>query len=181
MACKMSRRTRRARGKPAGVGVCSATAWFVVAGALALMLVGCDRPHRVGEHVWVNWEGGRFRAFVVARMGEARYRVQFEGCDSTWQRDLLLDKIEGRVDEVEAARSPSVVACAPIGPTNRATANGRSAPYKMGDRVRVRWRGSVYAGTIAGVPSPDRFLIHYEGYENAWDEVVSLERIEGAR
>jgi len=148
---------------------------------LALWLGACDKPHRIGEHVWVRWDAGRYRAFVVARMGEARYRVQFEGCDGTWQRDVPLEHVEGRVEESEAARSPERVACAPNGPMSRSTAQGRNSSYKVGDRVRVRWRDSVYHATVAQVVSPDRFLVHYDGYENAWDEVVPLDRIEGVR
>jgi hypothetical protein len=148
---------------------------------MASLLVACEKPHRVGEHVWVEWEGRRFRAFVVDRLDNGRYRVQFEGCDSHWQRDLPLDKIVSRLDEAESSRVPSNVACVSPGPAATGESLGVGTPYKVGDRVRVRWRGSVYTGSVSGVVAPDKFLIHYEGYENAWDEVVSLERIEGPR
>lgn len=159
-------------------GVCGCLALSLV---LAGVLGGCDKPHRIGEHVWVRWDSGRYRAFVVARMGEARYRVQFEGCDGTWQRDVPVENVEGRVEDSEAVRSPERVACAPNGPAARSSAQGRNSSYKVGDRVRVRWRDSVYQASIAQVVSPDRFLVHYDGYESAWDEVVSLDRIEGVR
>jgi hypothetical protein len=141
----------------------------------------CNKPHRIGEHVWVEWDGQRYRAFVVDRSGVARLRVQFEGCDSHWQRDVALDKILGRLDEAEEARAPATVACSPIGAAAKGGPTGVATPYKAGDRIRVRWRGSVYTATVAGAIAPDRFLVHYEGHEAAWDEVVPLERVEGPR
>lgn len=146
-----------------------------------LTLVGCNKPHRIGEHVWVDWEGQRYRAFVVDRPGVARFRVQFEGCDSHWQRDVAPDKILGRLEADEEARAPATVACSPVGAAAKGGASGPGTPYKVGDRVRVKWRGSVYTATVAGVMAPDRFLVHYDGHEAAWDEVVPLERIEGPR
>jgi hypothetical protein len=142
---------------------------------------GCNKPHRVGEHVWVEWEGQRYRAFVIERPAMARYRIQFEGCDSHWQRDVPLDKILGRLDEAEEQRAPAVVACSSLGAANKGAPSGVATPYKIGDRIRVRWRGSVYTASVAGILAPDRFLVHYDGYEAAWDEVVPLERVEGPR
>jgi hypothetical protein len=107
--------------------------------------------------------------------------VQFEGCDSHWQRDVALDKVLGRLDEAEEARAPGAVACSPVGTASKGGPSGVATPYKVGDRIRVRWRGSVYTASVAGVIAPDRFLVHYEGHEAAWDEVVPLERVEGPR
>lgn len=131
--------------------------------------------------MWVDWEGQRYRAFVVERPAVARFRIQFEGCDSHWQRDVSLDKIIGRLDEAEEARAPAVVACSPVGAATKGTPSGVAASYKVGDRIRVRWRGSVYTASVAGILAPDRFLVHYDGYETAWDEVVPLDRVEGPR
>lgn len=149
--------------------------------AIALGTLACSKPFRVGEHVWVEWDGQRYRAFIVERASAARFRVQFEGCDVHWQRDVSLEKIIGRLDEAEAARAPTTVACSSVGTAPKGSASGMGTPYKVGDRIRVRWRGSVYTASVAGVIAPDRFLVHYEGHEAAWDEVVSLERVEGPR
>ncbi len=152
-----------------------------LSGGVLLLAAACNKPYRVGEHVWVEWDGQRYRAFVVERQGAARLRVQFEGCDSHWQRDVALDKILGRLDEAEEGRAPATVACSPVGPTAKGGPSGVATPYKVGDRIRVRWRGSVYTASVAGVVGPDRFLVHYEGHEAAWDEIVPLERVEGPR
>jgi hypothetical protein len=56
-----------------------------------------------------------------------------------------------------------------------------ASPYREGDRVRVTWRGSVYSATVTKVVAKDRFEVHYEGHEAAWDEVVTIDRIAGRR
>src|ERR1700690_60912 len=85
----------------------------LVAVSLAFTSLQCSKRNRIGEHVWVIHEGVPVRAFIVERTGEARFRVQFEGCDATWQREITADRITGRVSEVEAARLPARPACAP--------------------------------------------------------------------
>jgi hypothetical protein len=143
---------------------------------------GCTRRVRIGEHVWVVQEGGPVRAFIVERTGEARVRVQFEGCDSTWHKEITTDRITGRVNDSEAARPPSRPACAPASTAWKGDPTvGPSAPVKVGDRIRVRWRGSTYNASVSGIVAPDRVHVHYEGFENAWDEVVPIDRIDGVR
>ena len=61
-------------------------------------------------------------------------------------------------------------------PTNVSATDGT-----LTDRVRVTWRGSVYAAIVVGVEGKDRLLVHYEGHENAWDEVVTIDRIVSRR
>jgi hypothetical protein len=141
----------------------------------------CSRRNRVGEHVWVVYEGTPVRAFIVEKTGEARMRVQFEGCDSTWQREMTTDRISGRLSDAESLRPPLHPACAPTSAARKGDAVGLAVPYRVGDRIRVKWRRSSYNATIVGLLPPDRMQVHYEGLENAWDEVISTDRIEGAR
>ncbi len=121
------------------------------------------------------------RAYVVARVGEVRFRVQFEGCDLTWQREVGVDDVVGRVEDGESTYRAVVAPCHRTEASPKGTASPSGASYRVGDRVRVRWRGSSYTATITGILDPDRFVVHYDGHENAWDEVVPLERLEGIR
>jgi hypothetical protein len=156
--------------------------WVVVSCCAIVLTASCARRVRIGEHVWVLNDGVPVRAFIVERTGDARVRVQFEGCDSTWQKEITTDRITGRVPDSEAARPPSRSACAPTSAARKGdSAEGVSAPVKVGDRVRVRWRGSTYNASVTGIVAPDRVLVHYEGLENAWDEVVPIDRIDGVR
>lgn len=57
------------------------------------------------------------------------------------------------------------------------TAQPASPTYAAGQRVRILWGSSWYDGTIVAVQGPNRFLIHYEGWSDASDEVVGTDRL----
>lgn len=150
--------------------------------ALVLALSGCRKPYRVGDHVLVEWEQGKvYPAYVLEVKGRSRYRVHFEGYDSRWDEDVSIDRIVGRVEGKVAAPPPpekvTRAAGAPVGSAKPTGAHG----YRPGDRIRVMWRGSVYAAVVLEVHGKDRLLVHYEGHENAWDEVITLDRIVSRR
>jgi hypothetical protein len=159
-------------------------AWVLVA---LLALSGCKQPYRVGEHVLVEWEKEQppYPAYITERTGTGRYRVHFDGYDSRWDEDVSLDRILGRVEGPVAAPPPpaKVALAAGIAAPKASGSAGEMAasPYREGDRVRVSWRGSVYSATVVKVVAKDRFEVHYEGHEVAWDEVVTIDRILGRR
>jgi hypothetical protein len=157
-------------------------ALLLIALASGLAASGCKRPYRVGDHVLVEWEEGKaYPAYVLEVNGRSRYRVHFDGYDSRWDEDVGIDRIVGRVEgPVPPLPPPAKVtraAGAPAGSAKRTGAHG----YHPGDRVRVTWRGSVYAAVVVGVEGKDRLLVHYEGHENAWDEVITLDRVVSRR
>jgi hypothetical protein len=144
--------------------------------------VACTQPYRVGEYVWVEWEGRDYPAYIVERKGNTRFRVHYDGYDGRWDEDVTLERIKGRIEgPVTAPPPPDKVARAAGVPAKGSSSAGPVATYKPGDRVRVTWRGSVYAATIVGVVAPDKFLVHYDGHESAWDETVHIDRILGTR
>jgi hypothetical protein len=155
-------------------------AWVAIA---ALALVACKKPFRVGEHVLVEWEEGTlYPAHVIEVHGAARYRVHFDGYDTHWDEDVGIDRIHGRVvGPVPAPPPPSKVAHAAGAPTGSADLAAGINPFHEGDRVRLTWRGSVYAAIVLQPVGHDHVLVHYEGHENAWDEVVPLDRIVSRR
>ncbi len=152
----------------------------------ACALNGCKQPYRVGEHVLVEWEDGTsqyYPAYIVERVSATRYRVHFDGYDSRYDEDISLDRIGGRVEgPVVAPPPPKKVARAAgvEGPPDTGAALAVN-PYKTGDRIRVRWRGSVYTAIVLDVVAKDRMRVHYEGHEPAWDEIVGLDRVAGRR
>jgi hypothetical protein len=154
--------------------------------ALALGLVGCKKPYRVGEHVLVEWEDGSsqfYPAYVVERVSATRYRVHFDGYDTRFDEDVGIDRIEGRVEGPVVTPPPPRKVARAVGSANPTDAGAALLvnPYKASDRVRVRWRGSIYTAVVLEVVSKDRVRIHYEGFENAWDETVQLDRIVARR
>lgn len=156
-------------------------------GALLLLPAGCKKPLRVGEHVMVEWEKDQppYPAYIIERVGTTRYRVHFDGYDSRWDEDVSVDRILGRVEGPVAAPPPppKVALAAGVASPRASGSAGEMAvsPYRESDRVRVTWRGSVYSATVTKVIAKDRFEVHYEGHEAAWDEVVGIDRIVGRR
>ncbi len=149
---------------------------------LVCALAGCKKPYRVGEYVWVSWENAEYPAYLIERKGTTRFRVHFEGYDARWDEDVTLERIRGRIEGPALAPPPPEKVARASGLLGKGGGDaGVMATYKIGDRVRVRWRGSIYPATITGVVSSERFLVHYDGYESAWDEVVEGDRIMGAR
>jgi hypothetical protein len=53
--------------------------------------------------------------------------------------------------------------------------------YAVGDHVLVDWEASSppYPARIVESVSPTRFKMHFDGYDDIWDEVVSRDRIRG--
>ncbi|HEY3495769.1 MAG TPA: Tudor-knot domain-containing protein [Polyangiaceae bacterium] len=151
--------------------------------ALALAVPGCKRPYRVGEHVLVEWEEGKFYpAYVVEAHSTTRYRVHFDGYDSHWDEDVGVDRIRGRIEgPVAPPPPPKKVLRAAGAPTGSAGPGSASNPFRQGDRVRVTWRGSVYPAVVLEVVGKDRVLVHYEGHESAWDETIPLDRVVNRR
>jgi hypothetical protein len=142
----------------------------------------CKKPYRVGEHVWVEWEEGKlYPAYILERTGNARFRVHYDGYDPKWDEDVTLDRIRGRVEgDTTPLPPPEKVLRAAGKPLGSGTAS-QVAQYQLGDRVKVRWRGSTYSATVVEVVDRDHFQVHYDGHESAWDEVVHRDRIVGRR
>lgn len=58
-------------------------------------------------------------------------------------------------------------------------AAGCSRSYDIGDRVMVQWEGKVYPAMIIEIPGPGKVKVHFDGYDQIWDEVVARSRIKG--
>ena len=155
--------------------------------ALMVLVSACKKPYRVGEHVLVEWEKDQppYPAYITERVSATRYRVHFDGYDSRWDEDVSLERLLGRVEGPVAVPPPPTKVALAAGVTSPKTAGSAGevavSPYREGDRVRVSWRGSVYSATVTKVIAKDRFEVHYEGHEAAWDEVVGIDRIAGRR
>jgi len=154
---------------------------------LLLLVSACKKPYRVGEHVLVEWEKEQppYSAYITERASASKYRVHFDGYDSRWDEDVSLDRVLGRVEgPVTAPPPPSKVALAAgvVSPKTAGSAGEMAvSPYREGDRVRVTWRGAIYSAIVIKVIAKDRFEVHYEGHEAAWDEAVGIDRIAGRR
>lgn len=69
----------------------------------------------------------------------------------------------------------------PVGPSSRSSietkpgAQAREA-HVEGEAIDIEWHGSWFPGVVVGSRDA-RWLVHYEGYGDEWDEVVGEDRI----
>ncbi len=63
------------------------------------------------------------------------------------------------------------------GPALTAEAPADPAAWKAGDAALVLWQGRWWRGRILAVRGPDRYYIHYDGWEDRWDEEVPVSRL----
>ncbi len=145
-------------------------------GALfALTLPACTKKYAVGDEVLVEWEGADYPASIVAVEGSARYRVHFQGYDPMWDESVPLSRVRGRLREKVTNPPP------PPAKVRARMAQGNKSQvslFKLGDRVRVDWKGTVYPAVIVAVLGNERYRVHYEGYDANWDENVEVSRIQ---
>lgn len=59
-----------------------------------------------------------------------------------------------------------------------ALVTGCQRTYRTGDEVMVEWDGKDYPATILSA-DPAKLKVHYDGYDDAWDEVVTRSRVKG--
>jgi len=148
---------------------------------MALAASGCRENLRIGDHVLVDYDGRSCPGYVIERKSETRLRVHFDFEGYDWQDDVSIDRVVGKV---QGAAQPCVLperVRATLGLLATPTSHARTSPYQVGDRVRVRWRQSIYPATITEVRAADTVVVHYHGHEDVWDEAIGLERIVNER
>ena len=129
----------------------------VVGGTLALAAAfsGCRESQRIGDHV------------LVEKKSNTRFRIHFDFEGYDWEDDVAADKVLERIeDPVSACALPPRVR-ATLGLAETPKSRDRSSPYRVGDRVRVRWRGSVYPASVTAIVAADTVVVHYQGHEDA--------------
>ncbi len=142
-----------------------------------LLVSACTQGYRVGERVVVEAGGEEYAAFVTAVTGRARYRVHYQGYDERWDEEVTADRIRGKLASDDPAPEPTRAPHAPHASSDKAKKARTPRPYKVGDKVRVMWRGSKYSATVLQVISAGQLLVRYDGHEAAWDEIVTKDRI----
>jgi hypothetical protein len=145
--------------------------------ALGLALGGCADTYRIGDQVLVDYDGSRCPGYVIDQKSRTRFRIHFDFEGYEWQEDVPFEKVLGRVKTPAApCPLPKRVRLA-LGLQSATAAHPEVSPYRVGDRVRVRWRQSIYPATVIQVAGGDRLVVHYEGHENVWDETITADRI----
>lgn len=107
----------------------------------------------VGDAANVQWKGKWYPAHV-SRVNETQTKcfIHYDGYENSWD------------EWVGADRYQSLAPSAPV------------AKYRTGQDVKILWKQKWYDGFIIE-RSGDKYKIHYDGYENSWDEWVGVDRL----
>jgi hypothetical protein len=152
---------------------------FVLAVSLSWLVSACARPYRVGDHVLVEWgdENLKYPAFIIEKKNKSKFRVHYDGYPARWDEDVALPRIVGWVEgEVPHPPPPKQVRLA-RGLDGMDLRDTPVSPFKVDDKIRVRWRESDYLAIVLEIVSSKELRVHYEGHESAWDEVVPVSRV----
>jgi hypothetical protein len=139
---------------------------------LALSPLGCKRKYDVGDKVLVEWEKNNYPAVILESKGPTKFKVHYEGYDPMWDEEVPRERIKSLVEGKVVHPEP------PLKVRAKALQAAQTNIYKIGDRVRVEWHGTMYPSVIVGIVGPERYRIHYEGYGDEWDDTVGLNRIQ---
>jgi hypothetical protein len=139
---------------------------------VALAPAGCKRRYDVGDPVLVEWEKNTYPAVILEVAGPTKFKVHYEGYDPIWDEVVPRDRIKGFAEGkvVHPEPPPKVRA--------KALEAAQKNIYKIGDRVRVEWHGTMYPAIVVGIVGQERYRIHFEGYGDEWDDTVGLNRIQ---
>lgn len=112
-----------------------------------------------GDKVDVLWKGAWYPATVEKVSGEKSY-IHYTGYGKNWDEWVGPDRIRSGEK------------------TDGSLAAGQGAEFKVGDEVRVLWKGSWYDAKVTSVNAKKgSFKITYDGYDKSWDEWVGKDRI----
>jgi hypothetical protein len=138
---------------------------------------GCAKNYHVGDKVMVEWEGAvQYPANIIAVDSPGKYRVHYEGYENIWDESVPATRIKGRVHGTLKQKPPPPAKVRARMPQTPGAAV--QSVYKLGDRVKVEWKGASYPATILAVLGNERYRVHYDGYDQNWDEDVDFVRIQ---
>jgi len=133
---------------------------FVVAALLFAALssqafAGCQP----GDKADVLWKGSWYPATVLDARGHKCF-IHYDGYDNSWDEWVGPNRI--RIKGSSYAPPPPRT----------------SGYFGEGDPVLVLWKGNWYPAHVLRAKGSQTY-IHYDGYENSWDEWVGPDRIRG--
>jgi hypothetical protein len=106
----------------------------------------------VGDRADVLWKGKWYSASVT-RVNDTQSRcyIHYTGYGSNWDEWVGQDRI-------------------------RILAHATAPAFRAGDPVAVKWKGKWYPASVLRAHN-GKYHIHYDQYDNSWDEWVGSDRI----
>ncbi len=126
--------------------------------ALAVLMLGASAVWaacNTGDKGQVLWKGTWYPATVLKANGDQCF-IHYNGYGSNWDEWVGPDRIR------LSGGSPIPAA---------------ASSFSEGDAVKVLWKGTWYDAHVLKNAGTSRWKIHYDGYDNSWDEVVGPDRI----
>jgi len=133
-------------------------AFFAAMALLSLLAIGSRAEAGVcapGDKAQVLWKGTWYPASVL-KANDNKCYIHYDGYGSNWDEWVGPGRIK--------VNGASASAAAPA-----------SGGFGNGDSVQVLWKGTWYPAHVIGVKGP-QLKIHYDGYDNSWDEWVGPNR-----
>ena len=109
---------------------------------------------KLGDTVQVKWRT-RWQTATVQQIKDKKFLVHYHGYSQRWDEWVGANRLKQLMHKVKKAPTPS---------------------YKKDARVLVKWGGSWWKAHIKQIES-GRYLVHYEGWSDKWDEWVNFNRI----
>jgi hypothetical protein len=123
----------------------------------------CQAPRtssaKLGDAVSVEYRGAWYSARVLHVHEDGRLRITYEGWDSSWDEDVV----------------PARVKHTPQNEDRPGRDLGGEKPGQ-GSSMFIEYDGAWYEGVVLEVRA-DGYLIHYDGWDSSWDEVVDSTRL----
>lgn len=138
--------------------------------------------YAVGDAVLVRWGSSFWDAHVVAKIGERRWKIRYDGYDASSDEVVGPGRIRPRDPEAADQELDEAMLAdegwdADEGAAADAPGATSSTRYPRGSAVDLLWQGRWYDGTVKQVVARERWLVGYDGWSDSWDEVVGTERI----
>jgi hypothetical protein len=134
---------------------------MLVAGLIVALCLGlaasASAACKAGQKVEVQWKGSWYPATVQKVKGEQCF-IHYDGYGKSWDEWVGPDRIK-------AGSAPAVAAAEPAG-----------QKFANGDAVQVNWKGKWWPAHVIA-SKKGQWKIHYDGYDNSWDEWVGPARI----
>ncbi len=121
-------------------------------------------PLAIGQPVQVRWNDAWYEGHIRAVYPDGRVRVHYEGWDDSFDED---------VDRARVLQLPGGSQVVQPG----GTVATPSTELTEGQRVQVEWLGNWYDGTVLGTELDGSVRVHYEGWDESYDEAVGRNRI----
>jgi hypothetical protein len=125
---------------------------FVVLSTLGLSSIAAP-VCSVGDSGNVLWKGKWYPATVVkVNENQSRCYIHYTGYANSWDEWVGGDRFQ------------------------KTSGESNASGYNPGDAVSVKWKGQWYAASVLKVTN-GKYKIHYDQYDNSWDEWVGNDRI----